>query len=395
MTKQKKARELVARVPVVADVEPLDRYFGELRRYPLLDAQQEIACAREIEALEVAHWRALLSHRRALVPIRAALADHVPGGPKLVDQLSSAREVTARSPATAKVVAQKLRARDAKRRGLAAADAAVQQSFVGDPGAQRFLARVAQARQRVQQAKGRFVAANLRLVISMARRYPPGLLPAPDLIQEGNLGLMHAVDRFDYRRGFRFSTYATWWVRHAFNRAISDKSRLVRVPVHALDSAARIERARSKAAALGGELPTDEAVARELRCSLEQVASFGAESLLVRPRSLDQPIGVKRLLSAYDTLPDPTSVDADRALELERFRADLPKLMSGLTSFEAIIVRFRFGLDNADELTLLEIGEKYNLSRERIRQIQAAALQKLRRAFARLHPERDDNDRAA
>jgi RNA polymerase primary sigma factor len=272
-----------------------------------------------------------------------------------------------------------------------AADAAVQQALAESAGAQRCLVRVARARQDQLAAKRRFVAANLRLVIALARRYDGGLMPMADLIQEGNLGLMRAVERFDHRRGFRFSTYAAWWIRHALNRALSNQGRMVRVPVHALDDIARVKRAVALSEQAKGVEPSEHELAAETGLSAEKLAVLRVHARTAIPVSLDKSIGDDRDQTMHDLLAPKEASDPDQSIDLGRWRADLNELLSGLSSIEATTLRLRFGLDGGDELTLQEIGAKYNLSRERIRQIQHEALGKLRDALRRKQRAHDDD----
>ena len=233
--------------------------------------------------------------------------------------------------------------------------------------------------------KGEFVKANLRLVISVARRFAHfGQLPFADLIQEGNLGLMTAVDRFDHRRGYRFSTYATWWIRHAIARAIADRGRTVRLPVHVLDSQQRVARWKRVLTNRLGRQPTDEELAAASGIAKKKLQALGSVPA-GRTLSLDAPVGSdddddRRLL---DLVRDP---DGDEPAVTDRLSdqtmlAEMRAQLMRLKPVEADILRQRFGLEGDEERTLKEIGEKYNLSRERIRQLQEQALTKMRKAF--------------
>ena len=217
----------------------------------------------------------------------------------------------------------------------------------------------------------------------MVRRFDRGLLPLADLIQEGNLGLMRAVEGFDYRRGYRFSTYAAWWIRHGVNRALSDKARLVRVPVHALDDLSRVARASRAGLTRTGAAPSVAELASETGMSEAKVALLRAQGLTRQPVSLDASLGAEREQTLHDVLGQVESPDPDQALDLTHWQHLLEKLLRELTPIEEAIVRFRFGLDGGEELKLREIGAKYNLSRERIRQLQEDALRKLRAGVRR------------
>lgn len=387
--------------------DALDRYLSGLHALPLLDAQQEIALAREIEALVTAHWHALLSYRpafdalatvihdtlgasgmRALAPLRRLARSPVQGSRARSRGASDQRRWSKDGAAAAR----RLRSLGTDSAVLGAADAAVQDAFAGESRARAYLERVARARDAQLRAKSRFVTANLRLVIAVARRYDRGLMPLADLIQEGNCGLMRAVERFDHRRGFRFSTYATWWIRHHVTRALADKARLVRIPVHALDDMSRVARAINMSKAQSGGTPSLEQLASETGISREKLTLLDTRARIAEPVSLDRNLAVDGERTLHDVLPTSDQPDPADAIDLDTWREVLEQLLGELSGIEATTLRLRFGLDGNEELTLREIGTKYNLSRERIRQIQEVALAKLRDALAQ---RRRDHDLAA
>ena len=230
--------------------------------------------------------------------------------------------------------------------------------------------------------KNAFVKANLRLVVTIARRFNHGRLPLQDLIQEGNIGLMKAVDRFDHRKGFRFSTYGSWWIRHAISRSIADKARAVRLPVHMIDAYNKVCRARRDFEALHGRKPTEVELAAATGVSAERLQRMNY-SLVENPVSLDQPLSTDSGLTLLDAVEDTQTPEAAELMDNELMMASLREVFTSLSPMEADILRKRMGLGDEQELTLKEIGERYSLSRERIRQLQEQALGKLRDEFKR------------
>jgi RNA polymerase primary sigma factor len=358
----------------------MGRYLEEMKAHQVPDAEQEREYARRIEAAEIVHWRELLSSPAALAPIRAALKPYL-REPRELGALRRRSERAARGATRREDVeaaARALRRRDLRRVALAAADQAVTQAFAERPGAARYLARVGKARRAQQDAKNRFMEANLRLVVALARRYDQRFMPLSDLIQEGNLGLLRAVERFDYRKGFRFSTYATWWIRHGFNRALSDRGRLVRVPVHLLDDAQRVAKERVALTRASGEPPSAAELSAKTGLSEDKLALIASHASARAPMSLDHSLRDDGETTLLDVLPDEADAPADETLDSERWSRGVAQLLQVLAPIEADIVRLRFGLGRDEPLTLADIGAKYNLSRERIRQLQERALDKLR-----------------
>jgi RNA polymerase sigma factor (sigma-70 family) len=395
------------------DVDAVRAYLRQIAKVPLLKPRDERALCEQIEAANVALAAAVLvvpSATRRITELLKAVRDgnvtpdewlQSPDGVPLTEQQISA-SVRALTTACRGAVAVAHIDTAMAENGLSATrrvqlqhrvdrllawmsrhlvhvplrpevvDALARDSVVGNCGECGRCVR--SRREHLLDLKQRLTEANLRLVVSVARRYHYSTLPLLDRVQEGNLGLMKAVDRFQYRRGFKFSTYATWWIRQSITRAMANSGRTVRLPAHAVEALGRIEAARAALARELGRVPTIQEIARRTKIRAEKVTQL--LPLGVPPVSLDAPLSAETVFG--DQLADPSAAPDRPLLDEERLRLAQSALQS-LRERERRVLELRYGFGNGNGHTMQEVADRLNISRERVNQLEKQALNRLRR----------------
>ena len=227
-----------------------------------------------------------------------------------------------------------------------------------------------------KEARDILISSNLRLVVSIAKKYVGRGMLFLDLIQEGNMGLVKAVEKFDYRKGFKFSTYATWWIRQAITRAIADQARTIRIPVHMVETINKLSRIQRQLVQELDRDPTPEEIAARMDITVERVREI--QQIAQVPKSLETPIGEEDDSHLGEFIPDENTAAPDEEASKAMLRKEIEEILGTLTDREQQVIRLRFGLDNGQQQTLEQVGKEFNVTRERIRQIEAKALRKLK-----------------
>lgn len=379
------------------------KYFREITAHPLLTDDEEQKVARRIVDLTTEEWRACLGYlpaaAQAIPLLRMSFRELGPGmrfisrthrsfrnrrGKLTVAQRQRYRNAIETLAPRLKSADQDRKVLDVVEKWLLAGGRNGHNgSFRGLPrlrptsGLEQAQVELGKVSQRSLSERNRFISSNLRLVISIAKRCNRGTLSLADLIQEGNLGLMKAVQRYDPEMGYRFSTYASWWIRHAISRALADKSRTVRLPVHLVEAHKRLERVRSQFRSRGGREPTETELASEMGISLKRLRKL-MQHCLDPSFSLDRQISETNPYQYIDFVTDEESLSPLEEVSFRNWLLEIQDVLQQLPAIEAKIVRWRYGVCNEPEMTLKQIGDRFDLSRERIRQLQQQAVMHMR-----------------
>ncbi len=319
--------------------DPIRAYLHEIGRIPLLNAEEEVILAKRIEEGEKELYDAI---KKAAKEMKKEV--YIKAAKKIAVKVDDSKDAEIE---------------EAKREVIN-----VDKKYLNRPIMVGL------------EAKDLLTTANLRLVVSIAKNYLKRGLDLLDLIQEGNLGLMRAVEKFEYRKGFKFSTYATWWIRQAITRAIADQARTIRVPVHMIETINKLSKVSSELTAKLGRRPTPEEVAKAMDMEVEKVHEIIRISQ--KPQPLETPIGEEEKNQLVDIIPDEFTASPSEVATWSFLRSQINEIMEGLTDRERKVLELRFGIRDGVARTLEEVGHEFKVTRERIRQIEAKALKRLK-----------------
>lgn len=332
---------ILKRIRSHVSTDPMRAYLHEIGKIPLLNAEEEVVLAKRIEAGELEKFKII--RKLAEETSKPAYTEAAEVLNSISDDISTRDEIV-----------------DKARFELMNNDRKHINAII----------------RHGEEAKELLTTANLRLVVSIAKNYVKRGLDLLDLIQEGNLGLMRAVEKFEYRKGFKFSTYATWWIRQAITRAIADQARTIRVPVHMIETINKMSKVTSELATKLGRHPKAEEVAAEMGIEVEKVHEI--KRISQKPAPLETPIGEDQDSKLIDIIPDEFSASPSEMATWSFLRAQINQVLDGLTDRERKVLELRFGLRDGVSRTLEEVGKEFKVTRERIRQIEAKALKRLK-----------------
>jgi RNA polymerase primary sigma factor len=331
--------EILKKIRSHVSTDPIRAYLHEIGRIPLLNAEEEVILAKRIEEGE----------KEMDIMIKKLAKDT-----KKEVYVAAAKRIDKRQDDSKDELI------DAAKHELSTKDAKYMNKAMRDG----------------IEAKELLTTANLRLVVSIAKNYLKRGLDLLDLVQEGNLGLMRAVEKFEYRKGFKFSTYATWWIRQAITRAIADQARTIRVPVHMIETINKLSKVSSELAAKLGRRPTPQEIADEMGMEVDKVHEI--IRIAQKPQPLETPIGEEEKNQLVDIIPDEFTASPAEMATWSFLRSQINSILEGLTDRERKVLELRFGLRDGVARTLEEVGHEFKVTRERIRQIEAKALKRLK-----------------